>query len=213
MTHLTDLLRNKQDEELDVWFDNIAKYLMRNTCIFAGDAQYAIVELEFYYHSDAHPDPYVYCDEEQLTCGKWFCNGTGLDITFGEPRKDYGGILIRGMKRLNEPQSYISGPSTIFKELFSKTSKVTNKNSFFYLGEMDAEMNNTEFIRSERIGLSQKKEEDTKNYLEKEYRYITDLVVEHKFKNKENVVRNLFNGGKIDSDKALEIMGYRMAGC
>ncbi|MFS8158926.1 MAG: hypothetical protein ACMG6E_01695 [Candidatus Roizmanbacteria bacterium] len=68
-----------------------------------------IIEVEMYYHNEAHRDPFVHCDEGQLTSGCWYFHrqngkgykaGTfkGLDITCGDAKnKTFGGILIRSI--------------------------------------------------------------------------------------------------------------------
>lgn len=84
-------------------FDNIAETLLNDTELVAGGRVFYIAEIEFYLHTEHHPDIYTHCAPEQQSVGKWYFHKTGksykggtfkgLDITFG--RAAHGGILIR----------------------------------------------------------------------------------------------------------------------
>jgi hypothetical protein len=199
---------------LEEKFSTLAHYLMNNLCLVVADQSYRIIELEIYYHdSKKHPDPYVHCDKKQLDAGKWYFNGAGLDITFGDyEKKIYGGILIRGIRKLGENPYYISGPSNVLKEIFSNIGDIFSCKGSIYLRELNQDIFQaieTEPIQAVRIGLK-KKEEDVENYAEKKYRYLVELNLQHKFKDKEKVVRQLLADNKITKEKAKEIMGYNI---
>jgi hypothetical protein len=199
---------------LEEKFSTLAHYLMNNLCLVVADQSYRIIELEIYYHdSKKHPDPYVHCDKKQLVAGKWYFNGAGLDITFGDyEKKIYGGILIRGIRKLGENPYYISGPSNVLKEIFSNIGDIFSCKGSIYLRELNQDIIQaieTEPIQAVRIGLK-KKEEDVENYAEKKYRYLVELNLQHKFKDKEKVVRQLLADNKITKEKAKEIMGYNI---
>lgn len=97
-------------------FENVATDLLNNYAINANGVIFRLVELEFYLKSDDHPDPYVHCDPDQLSVGRWYFHkrggsykgGTfkGLDITFGDGV--FGGILIRAM--MTDTGQVIEGP-------------------------------------------------------------------------------------------------------
>lgn len=81
--------------------------LLRDTYIVAGKELAKICEVELYYHSKSHPDPFVHKAKEQkrMLCwyfhrqnDKGFKNGTykGLDITYGNENV-FCGILIRSI--------------------------------------------------------------------------------------------------------------------
>lgn len=199
-----------------VKFTALTLHLMNYLCLTVADQQYRIIETEIYYFdADNHPDPYVHCAEEQLEAGNWYFNGAGLDITFGDDGKNiYGGILIRGIKKLGnvEEPRYFSGPSNVLKEIFSNIGNIESSQTRICLQDMNHD-NNTEEemipIQSFRIGLT-KKETDTENYAEAKYRYIVDLCLEHKFKDKEKVIRQLVTGSELTKERATEIMGYNI---
>jgi len=200
-------------ETLDDKFSTLTRYIMNYLCLVVSGQRYKITELEIYYFDkDKHPDPYVHCSEEQLSVGKWYFNGAGLDITFGDDRKKiYGGFLIRGIMNL-ESKEYISGPSNVLKEIFFNIGDIFTGDRGICLRELDPEVVQAiemKPIQTTRIGLT-KKHDDTENYAEKNYRYIIDLNLQHKFKDKEKVVRQLLTDNKITKEQAKEIMGYNI---
>lgn len=196
-------------------FTALTHHLMNYLCLAVADQHYRIIETEIYYCDKAnHDDPYVHCAEEQLAPGNWYFNGAGLDITFGKGENIYGGILIRGIKKLGnvEGQRYFSGPSNVLKEIFSNIGNIESCQTRICLQDLDQDNNTEEEIiplQSVRIGLT-KKETDTKNYAEAKYRYIVELNKEHKFKDKEKVIRQLVTGGELTKEQAKEIMGYNI---
>lgn len=199
-------------KSLDEKFSTLAYYLMNYLCLVVAYQPYRITELEvYYYDKDNHPDPYVHCSTEQLFAGNWYFNGAGLDITFGDyEKKIYGGLLIRGIMKFGDSPRYISGPSNVLKEIFSNIGNILTGKGSICLRELKKdkiEEIKTEPIQAVRIGLTKKKE-DTENYAEKKYRYIVELNLQHKFKDKAKVVRQLLAENKINKKQAKEIMGY-----
>jgi len=209
-----DLNGGFEFKTLDDKFSALTHYLMNYLCLVVADQPYRITELEVYYHDkDNHPDPYVYCSSEQLFAGNWYFNGAGLDITFGDyEKKIYGGLLIRGIMKFGENPRYISGPSNVLKEIFSHIGNIVTGEGSICLRELNKEVIQaieTEPIQAVRIGLTKKKE-DTENYAEKKYRYLVELNLQHKFKDKEKVVRQLLADNTISKEQAKEIMGYNI---
>ncbi len=94
-------------DALDDWFTRIAERLLNGSRLTVGKQAYRLVEIEFYYWSDAHPDPFAHRDPIQFSIGHWYFHRTrgtlrsgsfkGLDLTFGDGPTS-GGILIRGME-------------------------------------------------------------------------------------------------------------------
>lgn len=195
-------------------FTALTHYLMNYLCLVVAGQAYRITETEIYYFDENnHPDPYVHCASEQLHAGNWYFNGFGLDITFGDnEKKIYGGILIRGIMKLDIYPRYISGPSNVLKEVFSNIGNIIFSDGGIYLRELHEEVIREieeEPIRSSRIGLT-KKNDDTGNYAEKKYRFIVGINYFHKFKDKEKIVRLLLIENKINRDEAQKIMGYNI---
>lgn len=111
--------------------------LVRNFSSSRATKTYRIVELEYYYSSLSHPDPYVHLDPHQSfwLCwyfhrqnGKSYKGGTykGLDISIGDigspidhpgkENKGAGGLLIRSIMNI-ETGEVIQGPCKVVNEL------------------------------------------------------------------------------------------------
>jgi hypothetical protein len=118
-------------------FDKVAELLINNHLLIAGEAHYEIKEVEFYYLSESHDDPYVHKNERQGKFGSWYFHRLisfedykhprrGLDLTFGnKEKKIYGGILIRAIKPI-DGNEYTQGPSRVVGKLLDnlETSKI-----------------------------------------------------------------------------------------
>lgn len=191
------------------WFYAIAYRLMNDLCLNIGKNHYRITECEFYYSDIDHPDPYIHGEPQQMTTGQLYYNKAGgLDITFGhETYLAWGGILIRGIRNL-ETNEYINQITKIVSELFVALGKIVEEKGCIYLSEIEEGKFKIEKpIESTRVGLK-KKEDDTEKYFEKLCRFIVELVPEHKFKEKEMVVKNLLAGELDFQEKAKEILSY-----
>ena len=184
---------------------------MNYLALGVGKNIYRITECEIYYYSSDHADPYVHQGAEQLTSGKLYLNKVGgLDITFGNADiPAYGGILIRGILNL-KTKEYISQVQKITSELFVALGNIITEENGIHLRELaSGQINAEQPIQSTRIGLT-KKSEDVDGYLEKSYRYIVDLNVLHKFKDKEKVVRQLLAESKLSAEDAKTVLGYNL---
>lgn len=193
-------------------FLELVTFLMNEKCLLAGETRYRLTELEIYYNDgDKHKDPYIHKDETQKSIGKLYYNGYGLDITFGDEEKNvYGGILIRGVKQLDGRCEFINGPANVLKKIMFQSGKIDEGVKIQLTDiEKQSEYEQTSIVCSTRIGLT-KKAVDTENYIEKDYRFLTELVLEHKFKDKGNVVMKLLDKKKINEDEAFKIIGYKI---
>lgn len=214
LTNFFNLLKGIPEyKNIEDRFDAIADYLMNYLCFDVGRLAYRIIEVEIYYYNKViHPDPYVHCAKEQLSTGEWYFNGFGLDITFGDKNNDiYGGILIRGIKKLHKTEEYISGPSNVLKEIFSNLGGICGVGLGLCLREfVSDEVVNMKPIKTSRIGLV-KKMEDSDNYHKKQYRYLVEINLQHKFKEKEKVISELITDGKKSKEDARDILGYKIS--
>ena len=203
-------LLSREYKSTDEKFATLAYQLMNYLCLDVCGKLYRIIEVEIYYNEKlTHPDPYVTCAKNQLTAGHWFFNGFGLDITIGnEEKKIYGGILIRGMRSIEDKPQYFSGPATVLNEIFANIGNIVNEESGFCFRDLNKDViKEMEPIKSTRIGLTQKPN-DVNNFYDKKYRYIVELNLLHKFKEKEQIVRQLVMANKITKEKAKEFLGY-----
>lgn len=172
------------------WFSRMASLLLGASTLVIGAARFDIVEVEAYLWCEGHTDPYVHRDPQQMnTCGEWYFHREkaakigftlkGVDLTFGEPGKEAGGLLIRAIldQATNE---FIEGPSRVVDrilrgasvtsvvELKQKTTpgtapQVFRSNAFDVAGILRIEANNDvkrgQALRIKagpRIGLSEK---------------------------------------------------------
>lgn len=80
------------------YFKRITEILMNNCVVSKGDNRYEIVEIEFYLFTSDHQDVITY--PRKLSAGKWFFHQSGVDLTFRSDEKQFGGILIRGIRNI-----------------------------------------------------------------------------------------------------------------
>jgi hypothetical protein len=130
MSDWPSLLRKRAP--LDAWFTRIAEQLLNGSQLVVARQPYRLVEIEFYYWSKAHPDPFTHRDPIQFHIGHWYFHRThgvyrggsfkGLDLTFGH-RDASGGILIRGIETPDGKR--IDGPSLCMDHLLDATGAAT----------------------------------------------------------------------------------------
>lgn len=86
--------------------------VIRNLCLVVGGTpSYRVIECEAYFYSEAHPDPFVHRHPQQLVPSSFYFHRTtrsptalyrggtfkGLDLTSGNGKDEYFGILIRSI--------------------------------------------------------------------------------------------------------------------
>ena len=123
-------------QDLEKTFDEIAVRLLRETKIVTPCDQFYFREIEFYYRSPTHNDPYVHgykgCKStaaKQGNFGEWYFHRfktienflkiyrNGVDITFGNNNENvYGGILIRKIQSI-ENKSSINGINKVARTI------------------------------------------------------------------------------------------------
>jgi len=178
------------------WFNQIASQLLNETRLLVYGKSHRLVELEFYYYNNAHPDPFAHRHPLQLTSGCWYFHRQrdnyregsfkGLDLTFGEDTA-FGGILIRSLETIDG--NLIDGPSLCVDHLLAqaKVSQVAlldqaiggrgawDRESPLALEEVTAREH--QIFDSARVGLSLKRIHTYPNmpqYLLRPYRYLTE---------------------------------------
>jgi len=77
--------------------EELAKFIFQNILVSNGQENYRFCEIEFYIHSESHPDPYSHKAKEQKKFGRWYFHESGLDITFGNEHV-YASFLVRGIR-------------------------------------------------------------------------------------------------------------------
>ena len=122
---LRELARSIEERTHASVFAELASLLLERTTLYVAERPYRFTELELYYRSDAHDDPFTHGDPLQKQLGYWYFHrsggtyrsGTykGLDITFGDGAA-FGGVLIRGLERLDDA-ALLDGPCVVVDHL------------------------------------------------------------------------------------------------
>jgi hypothetical protein len=132
MLHLAEFGRKPMhvvaDEHHGPWFAELAARLV-NACDFIVSGQrYRFTEVEAYYFSADHPDPYAHRDPLQREYARWYFHRTGgtyrggsfkgLDLTFGDGAA-YFGFLIRGIAAFDG--TLFDGPCVTVNQILACT--------------------------------------------------------------------------------------------
>lgn len=117
-----DFLSIKNPSETE--FRAIADRLFHEYAIKTYDSTYRIVELEFYWNHEDHPDGSTYKRKYvDPKTGEWFFHYSGVDIALkNEKTGGYGGILIRSVIDFENKNKIYKGPMVCAMRLFSGTS-------------------------------------------------------------------------------------------
>lgn len=108
--------------DINNYFHQTAEWLLQQAVLVIRGQNHRLREIEFYFTSDNHQDPFTHCHPLQSTFGTWYFHrmnattgsykgGTfkGLDITVGN-KNCAGGFLIRSIEKI-ETNEIICGPS------------------------------------------------------------------------------------------------------
>ncbi|MEK6234002.1 MAG: hypothetical protein N2C14_04765 [Planctomycetales bacterium] len=185
------------DRRAEAWFGDAANVLLNESRLIVGDQPFRLVEIEFYYFAEDHPDCFAHCDPNQLEMGRWYFHRRGgsyrggsfkgLDLTFGDGVA-FGGILLRTMAAPDG--SLINGPSLLVNRLLAETGHgriadldavidsrtAWESGSPLSLAAASGEDART-VHRTARVGLSLKTAGDDERrlrYVLRRYRYLTE---------------------------------------
>lgn len=198
MTASFDLLTTPTEDE--AWFSALADLLLNRCDLLVHGAPHRLLELEVYYHSDAHPDPFVHGDDLQKTTGRWYFHRDsgeyrggsfkGLDLSFG-PEGVVGGVLIRTLAAPDG--AVINGCSLCVDHLLAQTGHAHVRDLDAALGERRVweEGGPLQLVHAEapredavlataRVGLTLKRASQLKRmpeYLMRPYRFLTDPTI------------------------------------
>lgn len=181
-------------------FSRIADELMNNYILTVCNAEYRIAEIEFYLHSNSHPDHYVHKHELQKKYAAWFFHGSGMDITFGNG-KDYGGILIRAIYNINNDE-YIYGPLNTVRELFINFTNIYKSPIAFGLIHADqGKLDYKKPIAAPRVNLNPATDKD---YYKALYRFL--ILPKKKHADKGKIYKSMLEQ-KYSKEEANNIWG------
>jgi hypothetical protein len=179
----------------EAWFHDIAMHVLGTCRLRAAASVCRLVEIEFYFDSADHPDPFAHRDPVQAHCGRWYFHRIGrsyrggsfkgLDLTFGSDGA-HGGILIRS---LETPEGHlVVGPSLCVDYLLATTGSSSVAVLADAIGDrhatapdsplqlVDGAPVDVTLFRSARVGLSLKRHDDAiaRDRLARRYRFLTE---------------------------------------
>jgi hypothetical protein len=184
--------------EVEQHFVELINILMNEYILIINNVSHQLLEVELYYTSQQHPDPYTHLNPDQTTSGYFHFHKAGnqpqskykggsykgLDISVGyndNINKTYGGILIRSIQNL-ESKEIIVGPCKsvdyILQQCKVNSIEELTQLSVFPLS-IDRKVNNLLNIlplRCTRIGLYLTKNVDVQiqgYYMKKKYRFVS----------------------------------------
>lgn len=159
-------------ETIQSRFDLAADYLLKHCLLSIDGHNYAVTEIEFYYYTGIHPDPYVHRHPNQSKTGLWYFHEVGQDLTFGDGGS-YGGILIRALKAADN-DAYMDGPVKTFNGLFNRELRLDEPHSFLIRFSDAPTLPDRHIIPSfPRVGMYPAGREQDREYFFKPYRYLS----------------------------------------
>ena len=195
MNDLLNIINFKKREEYQAEFDRIARKLLNSYKLITPENIYIIREIEFYYYAENHTDFYCHKSNRQLNKSTFYFHRfkdpekylrlrqKGIDITFGNQKNTYGGILIRAIQNIDSGDVFtgigkltnqiideISGAKEIQK-LYESDDNVFNKSSCLHL--LYSDNNRLKIFKKCRQGLNQKTSDSDEFYLNAAYNYFT----------------------------------------
>ncbi len=198
-------------------FTDLAKYLFFNCYLKARAKEFYFTELEFYCDDNAqHQDKFIYKKDKQRENGKLCFHQSGMDITFGNGDKIYGGVLVRGIKyQFQGKWKYIYGPINILNKGILPALKISNKTyrdtdkelvkelegKIEFKNNLNQRPSNISLYRGPRYNLKHWHDKNTthrSDFMFAPYRYIIDLTQYRTSRGKEGFV---FEGTIKDIEK------------
>lgn len=203
----------------EAWFATLAETLLNRTLFRVAGQPHRLIEVEVYYHSVAHPDPFAHKEPVQLEGGRWYFHRTrgeyrggsfkGLDLAFGDGVA-FGGILFRGLAKPDG--TVVDGPSLLVDHLLKSTGHPTvadldnvigtkvawDTSQPLVLASTKTTLDRSVF-RSARVGLTLKRYKPRPNdpaaaFVLRRYRYLSEPT--RTAKGKPHMVLALLLGGE-----------------
>jgi len=127
---LDELRRDPPPGASAAWFESLAETFLNGSRLWIGSVPHRIREVEFYFHAQGHPDPFVHCHPLQRSSGEWYLHrsgsgyraGTfkGIDLTFGSSGS-YGGMLLRSLE--TEAGKIVNGSGLCVEHMLALTGR------------------------------------------------------------------------------------------
>lgn len=173
------------------FIEESAKLVLQRASLRAGDTVFHVMELEGYVHAREHPDPFVHCEPEQKSLGRWYFHRTGegyrggtfkgVDVTLGSDEFS-AGLLIRALKTSGGER--VEGPSCVVDAMLHATGHVTvgslaracEREDYALSLELNDAPRGEAVFTGPRVGLSLRKELSAERayFFSRPYRYVVD---------------------------------------
>jgi hypothetical protein len=90
-------------------FRDFAQAFLKKIVFKCKSETYRPIDIEIYYHSEHHSDPYVHKNEKQLNYGAFYFHASGVDVVFGDKdEKIYFGVLICGIEDIEDTSNVLN---------------------------------------------------------------------------------------------------------
>jgi len=198
------------EKNIEREFDRLASLLLLVKCIKVNNSRFRFTEIEFYFYCDNHQDAFTH--EHNLPLKRWRFHNQGIDITL-RSTTGFGGILIRGVERFNEPENttsrFINGPRRVLFEITKYLNPIDHLMNEF--GLEDSDKRELKIFKTFRHGLVSPSSSlmcsSPDYYREAKYRYIVNPQYFNKtqFSGAEEIARS-FN----DKQLSNEFLGYNL---
>lgn len=178
--------------------NKIAESLILVKRILINHSEYAIIDLEIYYHHQLyHTDTYAIKHEKGI--GEFELHKYGIDISLGNSTQVYGGILIRGLYDFQT--NLVFNKSQVVRTLFNNLNFGDNK------VELISKNNPwSKVFKSKRINLGAPRNDLLKqNFCDELYKFMpADKSILKNYPDKERILRD----SNLSVSEKGELLGY-----
>lgn len=166
------IIKMDDAQSIEKIFWDFADLLLFEYILEIDQKEYSLFDIEFYYYSKEHPDPYVHRNEKQKSHRYVYQHGSGFDLCFGDDSNGvYFGVLVKGMLKINEK----TDKSTFIRSLEGKKI-IENSVKLLSKPSNDRTKNTNRSLRSTRVGLKYHPADiTTPTYIARKYRFVKDL--------------------------------------
>jgi len=165
-----------------------------------NDKIYKFIDIEFYFFNKHHKDGYVL--EHKRKIGEFEAHKYGVDISLGNSKESYGGILIKALK---DEDNNIIIKSKIKNTIINNL--IISKNIISLVKKIKTTQ--YELIRTSRdkLGKIEVSKNKTNHYKSAKYRYVIyDSELFKSYKGKENILHN----SDLDRSDIIDLLGYEL---
>lgn len=180
--------------------NKIAESLILEKRILINHSEYAIIDLEIYYHHQQyHSDNYAMKHNKGI--GEFVFHRYGIDISLGNNDESYGGILIRGL--YDYQKHSVINKSEVVRTLFNNLNFGDNKVGL--ISKLNAW---SKILKSKRLNLGSPGDDHLKQKFYNElYKFMpADKSLLAKYPDKERILRD----SNLSVSEIYELLGYNL---